>query len=254
MILWQKHRHHGVIYQSRWQKTSGTVIVSRSIKFNLNLTNVKHLLSFIPWLKLIHLLGKSLIVGSFTFIILTFTPLLANEIQYRLKPTPSPSQFGYLLQNQLTPPEEKRFQLIIPKIDINVKVFANIDPNNPQEYQQILTQGVAHAQGSGLPGESDYNQTVYLFAHSTDAPYNIGRYNAVFYQLKNLEAGDEIIVWFWGKRFVYQVVKQEILSRTDTQYFQPQIEQHRLVLQTCWPPGTTLKQLVVIAQPAGDTP
>jgi len=43
--------------------------------------------------------------------------------------------------------------------------------------------------------------TIFLFAHSTDAPWNIIRYNAVFYLLRELDAGDGIIVFFLGKRF-----------------------------------------------------
>jgi len=41
----------------------------------------------------------------------------------------------------------------------------------------ILQKGIAHAQGSVFPGMQG---NIYLFAHSTDNWWNVGRYNAVF--------------------------------------------------------------------------
>jgi hypothetical protein len=40
--------------------------------------------------------------------------------------------------------------------------------------------GVAHAKGTVFPHKGN----IYLFAHSTDNWWNVGRYNAVFYLLK----------------------------------------------------------------------
>lgn len=233
-----------VIYQASWGKTSGQLLIKKPVSLPL---------------KPLRLLGKGLVIFSAAILILTLSPLIAAEVRYKTSQVAQKfgfgpqevveSQFGFLLNQKLIPPLEQRFQLIIPKLKINSPIIPNIDPNNKKEYVQALKQGIAHASGSGLPGEKKSNQTIYLFAHSTDSPGNIGQYNAIFYLLKELEENDRIIIWFWGQKFVYQVWQKETLNPTDTHYFEPQNKEEILVLQTCWPPGTTLKQLVVLAKP-----
>lgn len=151
-------------------------------------------------------------------------------------------------KQQIMIPIDPEFSILIPRLGANVKVFPNIDPDNPQEYLPALQKGVAHAKGSVFPGQSG---TTYLFAHSADSWWDVGRYNAVFYTLNNLSNGDEIDVFFENTRYKYQVSEKIISDPKDTTFL---TSQHggpqRLVLQTCWPPGTTLKRLYVIAVPA----
>ena len=93
------------------------------------------------------------------------------------------------------------------------------------------------------------NKTIYLFAHSTDAPWNIARYNAQFYGLKDAKEGQEIRLRFWGEDKMYRIVRTEIVPASDTTYLQPQTEKEQLILQTCYPPGTAWKRLIVVAEP-----
>lgn len=78
---------------------------------------------------------------------------------------------------------------------------------------------------------------------------NFSRYNAVFYLLDKLEAGDRIEIYYKGNYYHYAMEKKEVLEASDLRYFIPQYQEERLILQTCWPPGTTKKRLVVIATP-----
>ena len=116
-----------------------------------------------------------------------------------------------------------------------------------------LKLGVAHAKGTGFPG--GVGQNIYFFAHSTDSPINIIRYNAVFFLLRELESGDEIEVYFQGVKHRYAVFDKKIVEPTDTTYLMPLNEGgiEQLILQTCWPPGTTLKRLLILAQPISST-
>jgi len=77
---------------------------------------------------------------------------------------------------------------------------------------------------------------------------NFARYNAVFYLLHQLKNKDVIIINYQGQAYLYEVTRQEVVSpqAVDQLYVG---EQPELVLQTCWPPGTTLKALLVFAQP-----
>lgn len=139
---------------------------------------------------------------------------------------------------------DSEFSIVIPKISASAKVIANVDAGNSKIYNEALRQGVAHAAGSVLPGMKG---TTYLFAHSTDGPWNVRRYNAVFYLLKELEAGDDIVAFFEGKKFFYTVVNKEIKDPKNTELFS-QKEEELLVLQTCWPPGTVKQVLLVTAK------
>ena len=77
---------------------------------------------------------------------------------------------------------------------------------------------------------------------------DIARYNAVFYLLHKLVAGDKIEVVYQGRLYKYEVTGREILAATDVKYLVPQSQEEKLVLATCYPPGTTWKRLVVIAK------
>jgi len=139
---------------------------------------------------------------------------------------------------------DSEFSIVIPKISASAKIIANVNAGDPKVYNEALRQGVAHAAGSVLPGMQG---TTYLFAHSTDGPWNIRRYNAVFYLLKEMAAGDEVVVFFEGKKFFYTVVTKEIKDPKNTTVFS-QKEEELLVLQTCWPPGTTKEVLLITAK------
>lgn len=146
-------------------------------------------------------------------------------------------------------PLDPNFGIVIPKIGANSRVVANVDPTNETNYLAALRGGVAHAEGTGFPGGRN---NIYLFAHSTDSFWNVGRYNAVFYLLKELENGDEIDVFYQNVRHIYKVVEKKVVSPGDVKYLTEQTAYEQLTLQTCWPPGTTLERLLVIARPESD--
>ena len=159
------------------------------------------------------------------------------------------SQLGKLSSNEkiLTPPDTY-FSIVIPAIGAASRVIINVDPNNPTEYLAALKKGIAHAKGSvfpGMPGTSFY------FAHSTDNFWDVGRYNAVFYLLKDMHIGDDIYIYFKNYRYNYKVTQTEIIDpqNVDLLVNSQKSKDQRIVLQTCWPPGTTWKRLLVIAKP-----
>jgi len=94
-------------------------------------------------------------------------------------------------------PISTEFGIVIEKIDANAKVVADVDPSNEKAYAQALQEGVAAALGSTEPGRPG---NLYLFSHSTDAPWNIVRFNAIFYLLRELDKGDRVIIFYKNKR------------------------------------------------------
>ena len=146
-------------------------------------------------------------------------------------------------------PKDTFFDVLIPKIGANARVFPNVDSTNEDEYLKVLQKGVAHAKGSVFPGIPG---TTYLFAHSTDSFIDVGRYNAVFYLLKDLNPGDQVVIFYQNKRYNYTVAQTKITDGNDVSYLTHAHEgPEQLVLQTCWPPGTAWKRLLVIAKPVG---
>lgn len=184
-------------------------------------------------------IGILLVIGGLSLIGLIYGPVLKEELRYRATSIGAPPQEEEII------PQSEEFGLIIPKIGINAKVFAYVDANNPKEYLPLLTQGVAHAKGSVLPGEKG---NVFIFAHSSDTPFNITQYNAVFYLIGKLEPGDEIIIYFQYERYVYKVVDKKIVPPELVSDAVRYLEGKTLTLQTCHPPGTTINRLLVIAK------
>ncbi|HCS78864.1 TPA: hypothetical protein DIV55_03905 [Patescibacteria group bacterium] len=205
-------------------------------------------------------------LGTLGFL-LTYGPLIQVELGYRLsravEPAPvvdstrevtsevSKGGFATLVDEKLIGEipgvPDPQFSLIIPKIHAKSKIIANVNPADETSYLESLKTGVAHAAGTGLPGT---DQTIYLFAHSTESPLNVVRFNAVFYLLRELEKEDEVQIYYQGVKHRYFVTRKVIVDPTDTSYLAPvnSEQKERLILQTCWPPGTRLQRLLVFAE------
>jgi len=176
------------------------------------------------------------------------TPTITKAKSPKTKGVESFSDVLLGAKEQVLTPKDTDFSIVIPKIGASAKVFPNIDPSNEEEFLPILMQGVAHARGTVFPGQIG---NTYLFAHSTDNFWDVGRYNAVFYLLKDLKKGDEVIMFFQGKRYDFVVNDSKIVDSSNVESIvnaqTSGVEQ--LILQTCWPPGTTWQRLLVFATP-----
>ena len=155
-------------------------------------------------------------------------------------------------KQQILVPKDPLFSLLIPKVGANEKVFPNVDPDNEKAFLPLLYKGVAHARGTVFPGMPG---NIYLFAHSSDNFWDVGRYNAIFYLLKDMLPGDDIVIFFENRRHNYVVTGSQIVEASDVSYLvngqgeSGKGKEEKLILQTCWPPGTTWKRLLVLARP-----
>lgn len=141
-------------------------------------------------------------------------------------------------------PIDPDFSLIIPKIGVNAKVIPSVNPADPQDYTEALKAGVAHASTSFFP---DQNGTVYLFSHSTNYDWFVKDLNAVFYLLKNLNTGDLIVVSYKGKLYTYKLTDKRVVPADQVAFLTGQPGTRSLILQTCWPPGSTAERLLIFA-------
>lgn len=168
------------------------------------------------------------------------------ELRTQNLPQAVPVVFEPLLApdgTQITPVSED-FSVIIPKIGINAPVTAGVDVSGPNGYLNALTTSVAHASTSFLPDEDG---TVYLFSHSTNYDWFVKDLNAVFYLVKNLENGDTVVLVYQGKRYTYKITDKRVVSPKSTSYLYPYVGRKNLILQTCWPPGSTTERLLIFA-------
>ena len=198
-------------------------------------------------------LGSSLIILSAVLFITVFYPLVFSELKYIfLRPN---DKTRVVVDN--TESDDKNinkyyvkaidpeFGIFIPKIGANASVIPNVSPYDSGIYQQALTKGVAHAEGTVYPGQIG---NTFIFSHSSVNIYDANRYNAVFYLLRKLDIDDNFYLTYQGKVYKYKVFDKKIVEATEISYLNPNTVNNQATLMTCWPPGTTLKRLVVLGE------
>lgn len=184
-------------------------------------------------------LGCLLLFASLILFIFIFAPVAKVELNYTLS------------NKKLTniKPIDKEFSIVIPKINANSRIIANVDPYNPGIYQVALTKGVAQAKGTAMP---DQIGNMFLFSHSSANLLEASRYNSIFFLLSKLEKNDEIDIYYKNAKYKYKVTDKKIVNANDVSYLDPRTKNKQLTLMTCWPAGTTYKRLLVIAEAKTD--
>ncbi len=219
-----------IVFQSGISQPKGYVLVAKEKRFHFS-QRIWALFISLPLI----------------IILYTISPLIIGEIRYhwvvKKQPEVARSKFSYVLS-----PNDNEMELIIPKIAVRTKVLINVNPAKEVEYNQVLDNQAAHALGSSLPGQ---NGLIYLFGHSTNSIFNLDFFNPVFYSVKNLELGDQITILYQGKLYTYQINEKKIVEANDLSDLQAGPNEKKLILQTCWPPGTSWKRLLLIANPIG---
>ena len=212
---------------------------------------------------LIRTVGNFLVIGTLVSITFTFWPVISafskltidrfSGKKFEAAPTAATQSFGSLLGKaepvEVLVPADPSFSIIVEKIGANAPVVPNVDASKKAVYEAALKRGVAHALGTVFPGQAGVS---YYFAHSTDTLLNVPRYNAVFYLLWDIKPNDKIVVFFNNRRYDYVVSESKITEAEDVSYFTLKTTEQILVLQTCYPPGTTWKRFLVIAKPAAE--
>ena len=234
-------RPSGTIYKSSSRSNKG------ELRIALTKEEKKHF-------KIMRFIGVNLSSFALAFAVFFYGPNFDLDLKYQAGVAKAEQTVNQkdiqteVVSEEVQKPDEKPdiFSLSIPTIGATATVIKNVDPFNKDEYSNALKEGIAQAKGTGLPGEG---RRIYLFAHSTNSPLNFAEYNAIFYQLRLLNEGDRIFVNYNGDIFLYVVKQKVIVQASDTHWLTETTNKEQLVLQTCDPPGTTLRRLLVIAEP-----
>lgn len=136
--------------------------------------------------------------------------------------------------------------LILPKFEIEAPVISVTKPD-PKVIYQELKKGVVLYPGSNEPGKG-YS---IIIGHSSQYPWEPGRYKSVFSLLNQFAEGDLVYVIWNQKLLVFQVVDKKIFipwpkgqESTET-IFPPSSNESILILQSCWPVGVAAKRVAV---------
>lgn len=152
------------------------------------------------------------------------------------------------LNIEITPYENR---IVIPKLGKNVPLvdIKNQKVDSEHELENIfmkeLENWVVRYPGSAVPGE---NGNAFIFGHSSNFPWMQWDYNDVFSNLNFLESGDEIIIYYGQKKFIYKIKEKKVIKPGDVSVLKRSPEKKELSIMTCWPIGTTLNRLVVIGE------
>lgn len=210
-------------------------------------------------MKIRQFLPALVLIGFLAFLawlVLVFLPVVFIEAKYQTKSFFNSLGFGsvgsffrpdfegFTIVGNTS--KNKDYGIIIPKLGLDERVIFNVDPNNEDQYVAALKQGIAHASSTNYP---DQNGLGYYFAHSSSPGLQV-QYNAVFYLLNKLEADDEVYIWHDSKRYRYLVTEKKISQPSDVSFLYDSYDGEMIVLQTCWPPGTTKERLLVFAKRA----
>lgn len=179
-----------------------------------------------------------LILSGILMLLVLYYQIIFYEVRYYLFQNDDPAVVVSKIQFKNEP------RIIIPKLKIDAPIILDVDPLNEKTYQIALSKGVALANTSA---KLDENGRSFLFAHSSANFYEASRYNSIFYLVNKLEDGDIFYITYDGQLYEYKMTGREYVLRenTDLMYSKTDNPHKELFLMTCWPPGTTLKRLII---------
>ncbi len=203
------------------------------------------------------------ILSGFVYLVWAFYPIVSLEIAYLWKQAvladtttqvvePTPEITPHPTPQKPPPPAlsvvpvNTQNAIIIEKIDVNTPIIFDVSVTDKDQYFRALEDGVAHANGTALPGARPGN--TYLFAHSTPNPLEIKKYGAVFTLLNKLEPRDRITIFADHVRYDYLVTEIKVVKSFDLSPLIDPVTVPTLTLQTCDPPGVPINRLIVRAE------
>jgi len=131
--------------------------------------------------------------------------------------------------------------LTIDKINLSAPVIWNVEE---EIILDKLKDGVAHYNGTSLPGEGG---NIFIVGHSSNYFWVQSDYNNIFALLDKLQPRDRIEVSYKGNKYVYEVQQTTIVKPNEVQVLE-NTPKETLSLMTCWPIGTSLKRMLVQAE------
>lgn len=140
-------------------------------------------------------------------------------------------------------------KIFIPAIGISdITITPNVDSLNEKTYNAALKNGLAHFQGTPIPGDGGNS---FIYGHSA-VNFFFSRHpndpETIFSRLEQIEIADTISIERDGETLTYVVQKKKITSPNDFDVILGTTDKETITLMTCWPLGIGSKRLIVIAE------
>ena len=140
-------------------------------------------------------------------------------------------------------------RLYIPRINKNVPLVTVPQHQNwnqlEQNIQSGLQGGVVVHPVSHTPGNFG---NFFLTGHSSYYAWDKGRFKDVFALLHEVKVGDLVEVYWEGKKYVYKIKAEEVVSPTAVEVLNQPKDKFLLTLMTCTPVGTNKNRLILTGE------
>ena len=124
----------------------------------------------------------------------------------------------------------------VPAVGIRAAIEANVNASS-------LAAGAGHYPGTGWPGQG---RTIGLAGHDvTFVPGAEGGH--VFHRLIAAKVGERVYIRWHGRLFVYRITGRKVVPPTTVGVLRD-VGYERLVMTTCYPPGSAAFRLVTFAR------
>jgi len=133
--------------------------------------------------------------------------------------------------------DKNGFYIRIDRINLFKPAVKNVDPRYKDVYTQSWEIGVSHGKFTALP---DQIGNVYFFAHAVSDINRMESEHAWGTRFDELTENDEIILYYEGKKYTYQVSRIYTVSPTATGVYTGVSPVAKVTLQTCGPPRGSL--------------
>lgn len=171
-------------------------------------------------------------------------PKVRTFRQKNLKPR---NQAAEVFKDMNIYPSDNR--LVIPRINKNVPLVSVPQHQNwnqlEKNIQSGLQEGVVVHPVSHSPGNFG---NFFLTGHSSYYTWDSGRFKDVFALLHEVKVGDTVEVYWEGKKYVYRIKAEEVVSPTAVEVLNQPKDKFLITLMTCTPVGTNKNRLILTGE------
>ncbi len=178
------------------------------------------------------------------------SPLLTDDFTVpnqntRLVFTQNAKTAGVLAIEENYPYSDKSDSLEIPTIGLVTPLVIG-ESTDVAALEKDLDNGVVYYPGFVLPGE---NGQIVVLGHSAPPGWPHIKHDWVFTDISKLQTGDQIILYFNNKQYIYNVISKDIIKQgQDITSSALSANNNILAIVSCWPPGKNYERILVQAE------
>ncbi len=135
------------------------------------------------------------------------------------------------------------FYLRIDRINLFKAVVKDVDPREKEQYVKSWEKGISHGMFTSTP---DKIGMTYLYSHAVSNDNRALDENAWFTHMDEVQLGDEVVVYYDGMKYTYQVSDIKVVSPDATGFYTGVAPVATLRMQFCAPPQGSLERRTLV--------